>query len=298
MLLFFYELRQMLLAVFGSMKTLMWLGILMTMMLYFFSLCLTSAVYDFLDGEGEGDPDEALLRREYGSLMKTSLSLFKAITNGASWGQVMDPLSKIGWAIVLMYMVYIVFAVFAFMNAVTSVFVDNSMRATQSQQEQRIHRELEVKEETEKHLEQIFHDVDIDASGRITEEELEAYLEDQRASAYFSTLGLGRPDASTLFKLFDSDDSGELDIDEFVTGCLRMKGEAKSIEIAELRKETNKISRRLTRFMNFTHPILDCIKELSIDISTKVGGAPQELASVRRSVRQKRNAAVATAAML
>lgn len=287
MLRFFYELRQMLLAVFGSMKTLMWLGILMALMLYFFALCLTSAVYDYLEGEGQFDKDEDLLRREFGSLMKTSLSLFKAITNGVSWGLVMDPLFRVGWAAVLMYMVYIVFAVFAFMNAVTSVFVDNSMRATQSKQEQRIHRELEVKEETERHLEQIFQDVDIDRSNKITEDELEAYLQDQRASAYFSTLGLGRPDASTLFKLFDTNDSGELDIDEFVTGCLRMKGEAKSIEIAELRKETNKIARRLNRFINHTHPLLNVIKDVTLDIFSRLGGSPDERESVRKGARSE-----------
>merc|ERR1719476_204729 len=114
----------------------------------------------------------------------------------------MEPLGRISVILGFMYLVYIMFAVFAFMNAVTSVFVDNAMLASQSQQEQRIHRELEMREELSRHLEELFNEIDVDGSGMITVYELEAYLQDQRASAYFAAVGIRTSDAETIFKLF------------------------------------------------------------------------------------------------
>merc|ERR1719386_577592 len=83
----------------------------------------------------------------------------------------------------------------------------------------------------------------------ITFKELEQVLTDERTVAFLATLELEASDAWELFKLLDSDDSQTIDIDEFVTGCMRLKGNAKAIDIAKISYDFKMMHRSLSRFM-------------------------------------------------
>jgi len=50
--------------------------------------------------------------------------------------------------------------------------------------------------------------------------------------------------------MLDLDDSGEVDMEEFVSGCLRLKGNAKSIDIHTLMFEIKYLMRKWDSFMN------------------------------------------------
>merc|ERR1712007_320338 len=83
----------------------------------------------------------------------------------------------------------------------------------------------------------LFKDVDSDNSGVITYKELEQRLGDRQVTAFFESMELETSDAWTLFKLLDHDMTHEIDIEEFVEGCLRLRGFAKSIDMARLMHE-------------------------------------------------------------
>merc|ERR1712048_972640 len=63
-------------------------------------------------------------------------------------------------------------------------------------------------------------------------------MDDGDVSAFFILLDVDPSDAYALFKLLDDDGSGTIDADEFVDGCLRLQGQAKSIDLAKVRHET------------------------------------------------------------
>ena len=48
---------------------------------------------------------------------------------------------------------------------------------------------------------------------------------------YFESLGLDIWDAWSFFKLLDLDAGGEVEIDEFLMGCLRLRGAARAIDV-------------------------------------------------------------------
>lgn len=45
------------------------------------------------------------------------------------------------------------------------------------------------------------------------------------------SLGISTDDVWTLFMLIDNDDSGMVDIEEFVSGCMQLRGPAKSLQV-------------------------------------------------------------------
>jgi len=72
---------------------------------------------------------------------------------------------------------------------------------------------------------------------------------DSEVATFFSALGLDVSVAQALFVLLDVDSSNAVNIDEFVQGCLRLKGSARSIDVNMLLYENEKLNHHLEEFM-------------------------------------------------
>eukprot|EP00930_Biecheleria_cincta_P045276 TRINITY_DN31208_c0_g1_i2.p2 TRINITY_DN31208_c0_g1~~TRINITY_DN31208_c0_g1_i2.p2 ORF type:complete len:141 (+),score=27.64 TRINITY_DN31208_c0_g1_i2:586-1008(+) len=86
-------------------------------------------------------------------------------------------------------------------------------------------------------LSHVFSKIDDDGSGCITISEFESHFEDQAVQAFFLALDLEAADAWTLFRCLDQDSDHGLTIAEFVDGCLQIRGTAKAIDLAGVRRE-------------------------------------------------------------
>merc|ERR1719254_193366 len=92
-------------------------------------------------------------------------------------------------------------------------------------------------------MEQIFDELDADGSGSIGLDELEERMEDPHMTAYFSSLSLDIKQVRKLFHLMDLDKSGQIDKEEFISGCFSLKGQAKNLDVAILLQETRRVGR-------------------------------------------------------
>lgn len=62
----------------------------------------------------------------------------------------------------------------------------------------------------------------------------QAQLNSRQMDEYFKTIDLSLSEAESLFKLLDFEDTGTIDAEEFVMGCLRIHGSAKAIDLTTL----------------------------------------------------------------
>merc|ERR1712113_1212301 len=108
-------------------------------------------------------------------------------------------------------------------------------------------------------IKKLFSDIDSDHSGVITIEEFEGYLKHDQSRAYLESLDIEPTDAWTLFKLLDADEEGSIDIDEFVRGCLNLKGAAKAVHIAKMEHDNKKMRLVLDSFMESVDIQLDAL---------------------------------------
>merc|ERR1712087_206733 len=65
-------------------------------------------------------------------------------------------------------------------------------------------------------------------------EEFTEKLAAQNLDEYCNAIGISSEDATNLFHLIDEDASGNVTISEFVEGCLRLRGPAKSTDLSTL----------------------------------------------------------------
>merc|ERR1712194_262128 len=90
-----------------------------------------------------------------------------------------------------------------------------------------------------------FMEADEDRSGMLSWEEFRKHLQNTKVKAFFQALELDVSQARALFQLLDADHSNQVGLDEFLDGCMRLKGQAKSIDVNMLMYKTDKVYKRI-----------------------------------------------------
>lgn len=236
------ELSMLALMIVDSIRSLIWALIMLAVIIYVFAIFFTQGATDYKQEKGvDADPD---VDKWFGSLLRTIYSLVLSMLGGVSWYEVSDPLLVIHWTQVALFFFYITFTILAVLNIITGVFVDNAVETAGTQREFLVQKEMEIKEKYVKEMHDFFMEMDQDSSGTVTLDEVKEYFEDLRVQSYFQALGIDPQDTERLFHLIDDDGSGEISVDEFLDGCLRLKGSARSIDVHALMYECKRLQTR------------------------------------------------------
>lgn len=116
------------------------------------------------------------------------------------------------------------------MNVVTGVFVQTALQSA-------------MKEEDSFMTDQIislFRLADKDKSSTISWDEVTDSLEDPKTAKEWKNIGVQAESARYLFKLLDLEGNNEVAFDEFLGGCLRLNGQAKSIDLLTVMQENRR----------------------------------------------------------
>jgi hypothetical protein len=277
----FRDFRKMVFAMQASVQTLAWSMLLMFLAIYSFAICFTQgttnhyagmrpndsagSMADIIDADGSGDTanhgasnlmemqgeNPANLLRFYGTLGRSILSLYMAMSDGYSWGLVMEPLVELPPVFRVLFVCFISIAIFGVLNVVTSVFVESAMKSAQHYKELLIQENLRNRELKVEHIREVFKAIDMDNSGEISMDEMEFFLTDQHLRTYLEALEISPSDTRLLFKLIDEDDSGVIDIEEFCDGCMRLRGEAKSFDVHCIIFESKRLVSKWAECLDF-----------------------------------------------
>eukprot|EP00415_Alexandrium_ostenfeldii_P000604 UN0604 len=229
---FFRELRMMIFSILGSMKSLLWAMLVLAMTFYLFGVIFTAATTAHLDTiELWLSSETESLRKAFGTLDRSILSLFMSMSGGNDWGSYYEALRPLPHFYKALFLIFVSFSVFAVVNIVTGVFVDCAFQSSQHDKDIIVHEELEAKKAYLISMRDLFEEMDADDTGCISMEEFEQKLDDERVLAYFQALKLDVSDARTVFRLLDNNGDNEVNIDEFLSGCYRLQGESRSLDM-------------------------------------------------------------------
>lgn len=182
------------------------------------------------------------LRTYYGSLWVALYTLFQSVTGGIDWGEGAEPLMAVGLHPIFLYIAYVALTMFAVLNVVTSVFVQNATKLALQDHDLVIQEQLNDRQAYIRAALGIFAEADSDGNGWITREQFERHLADPRVRAFFSCLELTGLEARRLFDMLDPDASGVVDAEQFVTGCMSLRGAAKTMDVAALAFEHRRLA--------------------------------------------------------
>lgn len=238
---FLEDLRAYLSSIVSSMKSLFWAAVLLLLMLYCVAILFTQVVMEHrldsrgLDEDAGGDVDP-LLVMHFGSLGSSVLSLYQAILGGIDWDELTEPLMQSispVWAMV--FAAYVAFAVICMVNVFTGLFVQSALAQAKHDKNAMI---LD-------HLSSVLvHGTGATGDRLINREDFEACSSDPKMMQYFTAIDVDPSEACHIFQLLDGQGQGSIPADELLSGCLRLFGPAKAIDVHSLMYEMRQVSRR------------------------------------------------------
>lgn len=215
------------------MSVFFWSVVALFLVTYLWALVFTHLVWtnklDYGDKTGN-------LTQNFGSLARSMLSLLKAVTGGVDWGDLFSVLEELDTPIfaTAAFLVYVLFASLAMMNVITGIFLDRSS--------------CNVKDEMQLialiNASAIFAEADENKSGKIGRDEFMRALTHKKVEGFFEAMELHPSTGEVLFHLLDESGDGVISADEFLHGCLRLRGNAKALDLLV-------ISRKMSAMVEF-----------------------------------------------
>lgn len=240
----FQELRLLMHSIISCIRSLIWVVAVLCLMLGMFSVMFTSAVGSTLDTAVQRrDPANSVLIEHFGTLDRSTINLYMAMTGGTDWSVQYDAMRPLSGIYLALFLLYITFSIYALANVVTGIFLENARNSGKRDREHVIAEELQTKTQFLHELQRVFDEMDANDSGTISKEEFEGTLQDERVQAYFNAMKLDAREVEYLFALLDFDGSGEVSYSEFVDGCWKLQGEARSLDMKILQLEIESLSK-------------------------------------------------------
>lgn len=274
---FFQGLRKLFIAVGGAMQTLAWALMLQCALMYIFTLMITTGIRKYYDDYSPGPIDfsdacvgsTTLSHTEqvkwyYGGVTITMATLFMSITGG-DWTVLAEPVFQLSWVFYAIWYTYVAFVIFGLLNVFTGIFVESATHAANSDQEIIIQTQIEDEESYVNQIRLIFDRSDSDHSGNMTEKELQDLLEQEDFKVQMESLGIHATEARGLFALLDNDESGVVSIEEFLSGCMRLKGTAKAVDMVTLLFENAKLGHKVEQIRKMVAEIFEPDSQAMLD---------------------------------
>jgi len=233
LLRFIGELRTIVTSIAGSMRALLWTVVLLFLVEYVLGVYLTQVVSDYhinLPDDIEPDPNMALF---YGSLLRSILSLYQAMSGGIDWDDLSKPLvDNVSPLLGFMFAIYIAFAVLAMMNVVTGVFVESAL--------------LRAKEDRDEYLAKdmikVLRDATHSERGILRAEQFLPENAGVELMQAFTALNIDIQEIYKLFPTLVRDGEDSISIDSFVQRIFRLREPLKAIDLAALTYSTERMA--------------------------------------------------------
>jgi len=252
----FRELRLMVASIISALASLIWAFILLAVLIYLFAILFLQGVTSHFEEFGIHDPDPALadgqLPAFFGSLGLAMESLFCAITGGFDWQEAMIPLKVVSIYYGPVFLFYVSFVVIGVMNILTGIFVENANHIASVDRDLVIDDQIEKIAETRSAIRQIFTATIKDVKNEmICRDDVRTMLADKKTLGHLQYLDLDIWEIWGLFDLLDTDHDGEIPLEEFIGGIMRLRGSSRGIDLATMMYENRRFAKDNTSFMKF-----------------------------------------------
>lgn len=230
------DLRMIVYAIQRSLSLFFWAVVVLAVLIFMFGVyfaaltlehrlaleerCSTGGVCDV---ETEKD-----LEFHFGNLYQTMFTLFKVVNGGVDWGDVaalLEGADKIFGECMLVF--FVAFTSIAVMNVISGVFLDAAIDRAKKEKELFLVRTAK----------KVFERADNTHDGTISWEDFQTVMDDDDVEMFFAAVDLDLSQAKGLFDLMDLSGDGKVHHDDFLQGCLRLRGPAKALDLMHLSRE-------------------------------------------------------------
>jgi len=233
----------------STMVTLFWSIVMLFFILLMFSIAFVQRMATFFEEQGDGvDPTlRGQILALFPSVGRSMITLFMASSSGQDWVEHYLVLEQTGDLNKIAFVIYIAFIQIAVMNIILGVFIDRAMKNMSSEGAEMGREHMEEEMQREADLRDLCCEADLDDSGSISKEEWDT-IGHKKMISYLNMLGLKPSDVQEFFSMMSSAaPDGKVNIDDFVRGCMQLKGNASCFDMQAMRFELQALRENIRR---------------------------------------------------
>mmetsp|Transcript_44414 Transcript_44414/g.81772 ORF Transcript_44414/g.81772 Transcript_44414/m.81772 type:complete len:447 (-) Transcript_44414:8-1348(-) len=235
---FFSSLSQMLQSVERSLLSMFWGFVMLAFVLYLFSLVFMQGLVVALQGGNINPDSQHEIMTNFGSLSSTVLSLYMSVTGGTDYIVFYEIMRYAGSAYGLIFVLYTFAMQFMLFNILTGLMVEKAFVVNKPDRAESILKQRRAFAEQKTQFTEVCRAMDANGDGKISWIEFQEHMGDPLLQAYMAFLGIDIDDIELFFLAClgssDSAKHAEVSIEQFVKGCMHMKGSAAAIDMQRL----------------------------------------------------------------
>mmetsp|Transcript_65236 Transcript_65236/g.147160 ORF Transcript_65236/g.147160 Transcript_65236/m.147160 type:complete len:508 (-) Transcript_65236:87-1610(-) len=265
---FLQELRLMVMGMFSAMRTLFWAWMLLFLVIYICSIFVTRTIGQ----EATSLPEVQAL---FGTVPRSVFSLFQVLTVD-DWVDLVLCAEQVEgtWFVRPFFVGFVIITTFAILNVVIAVIVEKTLENSLNHDKARLKDVTNDIKKSKQTVQQIFLMGDKDNDDTLSKEEFMEALSKPCVMRFLHEVGVEVRRADSLFDILDYDESGVLDLQEFVDGVMNARGEARSKEVLEIQCE-------LWRWEQSTDKQLTSLRRAADEAA---GAMSEEVAAIKAAV--------------
>lgn len=237
LLRFFKELWFLVAGIFDATRTLAWAWLLICFMTYIPAIFATRIF-------GKRHESDEFLQDQFGTIPRSMYTLFTVLTM-EGWAEIARETMKVEAWSWMFFILFIFSTTFALMNVVVAVIVQNTLEHASHCREEENQKSEQLEHLILAKIVEVFEAADTDGDGDLTRKEFLQSLNNARVVRHLHEIGVDVRQAEHLFDILDYDESGCLDLLQFVEGVLRARGEAKAKDVLAVQCDLWRVENRL-----------------------------------------------------
>mmetsp|Transcript_39136 Transcript_39136/g.92067 ORF Transcript_39136/g.92067 Transcript_39136/m.92067 type:complete len:518 (-) Transcript_39136:63-1616(-) len=220
---------------FKSIGAVGWITVMLLFLMYFCAV-LTTGLLGKQPGASE------VVASQFGSVVRSMLALFQILTLDGWVDTTRTVMADAGWGWGIFFCSFVLLASFTFLGLLSAVLTDHTittMRESHSHKEKRLR---EQQQEAMHQVLEVFESMDADGSGTVSKDEMLNMLTDPDIQDTMQCMNwnLEPSDVDEIYGLLDSDNSGQIDAEEFLEGFMQLRGEARAKDLFALKMKLKK----------------------------------------------------------
>eukprot|EP00928_Gymnodinium_smaydae_P001708 TRINITY_DN10614_c0_g3_i1.p1 TRINITY_DN10614_c0_g3~~TRINITY_DN10614_c0_g3_i1.p1 ORF type:complete len:584 (+),score=95.91 TRINITY_DN10614_c0_g3_i1:98-1849(+) len=249
------SLQLLLKCLYSSVAMLFWSFLLLVFLQCVAGMTFTYLARDYMDLQPK---DNEMLEVQqkvfqyYGTFSRTLLTMFEVLF--ANWSPPCRVLvENVHEAFSVAFLIYRCVIGFAVLNVVNAVFVQQTMKVAAADEEHAFRQRSKDQTKYGRLIQRLFSQLDASGDGLVCFAEFKNMLQLPKLKFWLSRLDLEYHDLLGLFELLDDGD-GNISLEEFTAGVLRLKGQAKSIDVWRLEVKMEVILAKLLELVQDADP--------------------------------------------
>mmetsp|Transcript_67256 Transcript_67256/g.119779 ORF Transcript_67256/g.119779 Transcript_67256/m.119779 type:complete len:544 (-) Transcript_67256:79-1710(-) len=227
------ELRLVMQGLLGAIGMLSWTVVLVFVFLYVSAVFVASTVGRNLDEYADYSAMTNGWDHEewFGTVGRSMITLLQCMTRDSWSSQIARYIIDMQWHMAFFWLFFMLVTTYGLLNCVVSVIVEQTLSAAKSNENRMKTREERQRRNELEGLREIFMLADANGDGDLDLKEFMNAVSNPEILWRLRQLDLPIDDATRLFQVIDGDGNRTLTMTEFIEGCTKLKGPARSRDL-------------------------------------------------------------------